>query len=62
MTEKKVIVRISKNGEIKMEAQGFTGSACLETTAKYLSGLGKVTEQKKKPEYYETVNQITAGC
>ncbi len=49
----KIIVTISPEGGIKVEAEGYTGNSCEEAT-KFLKSLGTVTEENKKPEYYET--------
>ncbi|HQA51097.1 MAG TPA: DUF2997 domain-containing protein [Syntrophomonadaceae bacterium] len=49
----KIIVTISPEGKIKVEAEGYTGNSCEEAT-KFLKSLGTVTEENKKPEYYET--------
>ncbi len=50
---KKLICKIGKDGQVTIEADGFKGTACEETTKKYIEGLGKVTKDEKKPEYYE---------
>lgn len=50
---KKIIVTISPIGKISVEAEGYTGNSCEEAT-KFLKALGTVTEEQKKPEYYET--------
>jgi len=47
----KIIITISPLGELKVEAENFTGSSCEEKTA-FLKALGQVTEQEYKPEYY----------
>lgn len=49
---KKVIVTITPEGKILVEAEGYTGNSCEEAT-KFLRSLGTVTEEQKKPEYYE---------
>ena len=58
---KKLICKIGKNGEISIDAEGFKGNACAETTRKYIEGLGKVTKDEKKPEYFEK-EQVVAKC
>mgnify|MGYP000984050146 CR=1 FL=1 len=49
---KKIIVTISPDGKIRVEAEGYSGNSCEEAT-KFLKSLGKVVEENKKPEYYE---------
>ena len=55
---RKLICKIGQDGQITIEAEGFKGTACEETTRKYIEGLGKVTKDEKKPEYYEK-EQVT---
>lgn len=57
---KKIIVKIAKDGQLTLEAEGFKGEACLEKTSQYIQGLGIETGNSKKPEFYEQT-EITAG-
>jgi len=53
----KVKVIIDKNGQVKIETEGFKGKSCLDATKELEELLGLVVEDKKKPEYYQnTVN------
>ena len=54
MEERKIIFKIAADGQMTVEADGFTGEACLESSKKYMQGLGLVTGQDKKREFYET--------
>jgi hypothetical protein len=51
--EQKIIFIIHKDGQMTVSAEGFKGSACLEKSAEIMRGLGIVTNQQKKPEFYE---------
>jgi len=56
---KKITVDCTPDGEIKVEAHGFTGNACESATADLEAALGKQTApRKRKPEYYrQNTNQ-----
>ena len=45
-------VKVTKDGQIVVEAFGFKGPACLKATRKLLEQLGRA-EIQKKPEFYE---------
>jgi hypothetical protein len=51
MNEEKIKVTISKDGSMKVEAEGFKGPACSVEVGKLI--LGTKTSDKKKPAYYE---------
>lgn len=61
MDEKKIVFKIAKDGKLTVEGQGFKGETCLESSKKYLEGLGLTTSQDKKSEYYETAG-IDVNC
>lgn len=49
-----IVVNISPNGTVEIDAKGFTGSSCAIATHELevvLSGGGKV-DDTKKPEFY----------
>ena len=50
---KNIKVIITPDGQIQVEAFGFTGNSCTEATA-FLRNLGTVQEEILKPEFYET--------
>jgi hypothetical protein len=52
--DRKIVFKIAKDGQLTVEGEGFQGELCLEKSRKYLEGLGLVTSQDKKAEYYET--------
>lgn len=46
-------VKIGKDGNAKLEANGFTGGVCEQTLNELLVAVGGVEEsQTEKPEYY----------
>lgn len=47
-----VRVVIGPDGSITVEAVNFTGPSCEEATRAIEQALGKVTERKRKAEYY----------
>jgi len=53
MKEKKIVIDISQNGEIKAEAFGMVGPSCVEEINKLLKDLALETSSYKKPEYYQ---------
>lgn len=58
---KQIIIEVSATGELKIEAVGFKGNACEKATRALEEALGKPSNRKKKPEYYQTnTNQQTA--
>ena len=53
----RVVVNVSANGEITVEAEGSVGRGCEALTAAFEAGLGIKTGDQKKPEWFRTVNQ-----
>lgn len=48
-------VKIGKDGNAKLEANGFTGGVCEQTLNELLVAVGGVEEsQTEKPEYYDS--------
>lgn len=56
MKETKIDVKILKNGEVKIEASGFTDSTCLKETLALQDSLGVTTKQTKKTEAARTTS------
>lgn len=50
MAKKEIIVNISKDGEIRIEAKGFKGRECLQATKPFEEALGQVSERKMKTQ------------
>lgn len=54
---KRIEITIDENGEIDIEAFGFTGGACVKATQPLRDALiGTPTESIKKPEFYQPDN------
>ncbi len=51
---KTIEIEITKTGEVKAEAHGFSGTSCQQATAELLGKLGAVTSDEAKPEMYDT--------
>lgn len=60
MPEREIVIRI-KNGQVEIEAVGFSGSKCLEATRPYEKDLGGVVKRKKKPEFLSGETVIGRG-
>lgn len=59
---KQIIVEVKETGEVRIEATGFTGSACEKATAEIERALGIPGKRNKKPEYYQgNANQVRIG-
>lgn len=50
----KIVVSIPAKGDITFEGKGFKGKSCLTEVEDVMKRLGKVTEQKKTPDYHKT--------
>jgi hypothetical protein len=51
--EYKIEIEIDESGNIKAETKGMEGTVCVSELDEILEGLGEVSEEKKKPEYYK---------
>ena len=60
---KQVQIVIDANGEVKIEAKGFTGTECLAATKDIEAALGKVEARTAKPEQFinATVGSTVKG-
>ena len=56
---KKILVTFSENGEVKVEAKGFSGKGCLSATKFVEEALGKKGDTKLTSDYYKSDNQIS---
>lgn len=60
--DKQVIIQVSPDGEIKIDAVGFKGQACKKATAALEKALGQVKSSTPKPELFqEQAQQQKAG-
>ncbi len=48
---RKILVRVSPNGDIQVEAEGFQGKGCEAATEAIEQSLGKRTARAHKPEF-----------
>lgn len=55
-TKQEVIVIVDAEGNVTIEAVGFSGPSCLKATEALEQALGTVTSRKKKPEWYQNEN------
>jgi len=60
MSQQQIVVTVSPDGEVQVEAQGVRGAGCQQLTAALEKALGERTADQKKPEYYQQA-QATAG-
>lgn len=49
----KIEYRIGKDGSVKEQVMGATGSSCTSTTASIEESLGVIEAQELLPEYYD---------
>src|SRR5262249_3213824 len=55
---KQIIVEITPEGEVQIDAIGFKGTACEKATAEIEKALGLPATRKKKPEYHAQSNTV----
>ena len=48
-------IRITKDGQVTYETQGFQGQSCEQIVQQVMVSNGKVEEDTNKPEYYDSV-------
>ena len=53
MSEQKIVIDISENGEIKAETFGITGVGCIAELDKLMKDLALSGIVSKKPEYFQ---------
>ena len=61
MAKKKgnIVVKISPDGsKVDIDQLGFHGAACEEACKELFDAIGKITYQKKKPEYYSRKKDV----
>lgn len=51
-TDKRVVVNISKQAVVKIEAFGYVGPACLKMIEPIQNALGVATTVESKPEFF----------
>ena len=55
--KKRIHVRVSPNGDISVEADGFQGKGCEAATRAIEDALGKPRERTRKPDYWRQSNR-----
>ena len=55
---KEIIVEISPDGAVHVEAFGYQGNSCEEATKFIEEALGETVEQQRKPEYYRQQRNV----
>lgn len=56
-TARRIHVRVSPNGDISVEAEGFQGKGCEAATKAIEEALGTVRERTRKPDYWRQAHQ-----
>lgn len=57
MSKKKLNIKISPEGDVEIDAQGFRGPECEEATRDIERAIGTVQDRKRKDEYYQQPQQ-----
>lgn len=52
MNRKTIEVIVAPDGGIRMDAMGFKGADCEQATVFLERALGRISDKRKKPEYY----------
>lgn len=55
--DKHVIIQISPEGEVKIDAVNFRGNSCEKATAALIKAMGQVTSSSKKPDFFQQQTQ-----
>ena len=53
---RRILVKVSPNGEITVEAEGFKGNGCEAATKAIEEALGKPRERTRKPDFWRQSN------
>jgi hypothetical protein len=51
-------ITVKPDGEVEIDAVGYSGTGCLEASRPYEKALGEVVSRKKKPEILSTVGAV----
>lgn len=52
VSDKSVVVRIKPDGSVVVEAEGFTGPACVDAVRRYAEALGVAVSEEHLPDFY----------
>ena len=53
---KEIVIDVSDDGEIRIETKGFAGKSCITESQFIKDVLGKETESKLTPTYWQKAN------
>ena len=53
MEEKKIIIQIDEDGNLKAETFGMYGTECIDEIDKLMKDIARAGSHHKKPEFYE---------
>ena len=64
--DKQIKIVVEKDGKLRMEVEGFSGSQCLSVTEFLEKEMGEVFERQRTSDYYKArritlTNRITSG-
>lgn len=54
---KKIIIKVNPQGNVKIEAEGYSDDECLAATAPYEKALGEVDNRIKKNDLFQSEQQ-----
>jgi len=59
MAKKEIVVRIPPDGgKVEIDQEGMIGKECSDNIKELVNKLGKVTDSKKKSEYYKRKKEV----
>ena len=59
MSQETLVFSIKGNGDVKVEVKGVESKQCLDITKSIEDSLGTVLNREFKPEYYQSVKDVT---
>ena len=59
MSQETLVFSIKGNGDVKVEVKGVESKQCLDITKSIEDNLGTVLNREFKPEYYQSVKDVT---
>lgn len=54
---KEIVIDVSEDGEVRIETRGFSGKSCITESQFIKDVLGKETETRLTPTYWQKTNQ-----
>ncbi|SFR12456.1 DUF2997 domain-containing protein [Desulfoscipio geothermicus] len=62
MIGKEIIITVSPDGNVNIEAQGYQGRECIKATASFEKDLGIVEKRKFKPVALQEEQEVVTGA